>query len=99
MDLPHNIVNLTYITKQHVPQHYATSPVINSSITYTQRTTKKKHENMQHMVVMDKLPMTRSYAELNFKLQHISSFFVHHPPTTINNLLGGMLSLYTSIQY
>jgi len=36
---------------------------------------------MQYMVVMDKLPMTCSYAELNFKLQHISSFFTHHPPT------------------
>jgi len=36
---------------------------------------------MQHMVVTDKPPMTCSYAELNFKLQHISSFFIHHPPT------------------
>jgi hypothetical protein len=36
---------------------------------------------MQHMVVMDKLPMTRSYAELNFKLQHISTIFIHHPRT------------------
>lgn len=50
----------------------------------------KKHEKMQHMVVIDKLSMTCSYAELNFKLQHISSFFVHHPPTTIKNLLDGM---------
>jgi hypothetical protein len=36
---------------------------------------------MQHVVVMDKLPMTCRYAELNFKIQHISSFFIHHPPT------------------
>jgi hypothetical protein len=36
---------------------------------------------MQHTLVMGKLPKACSYAQFNFKLQHIPSFSVHQSPT------------------
>lgn len=74
-----NIVKLTYITKQHVTQYIAGTQQFKN---LHPKNYNKKTWKYATYGIMDKLLLTCSYAELNFKLQNVSSFFIHHSQTT-----------------